>query len=278
MSDSAALYLDLLKLTLTNFVYGASEVKPIKPKGRFKGLKRRAVKVVNDRGIQMVRRAPMNAKRRSEGKDWPPNADSMIGLKRLDNLQFCVEDVLAKGVPGDLIETGVWRGGATIFMRAVLKAHGVTDRTVWVADSFAGLPPPNAEAYPEDEGDDLYTHAVLAVPLEQVQANFEKYGLLDDQVRFLKGWFRDTLPGAPIETLAVLRLDGDLYESTMDALTSLYPKVSVGGYVIVDDYGAVKGCRQAVADYREAHGIEDEIHEVDWTGAYWQRSAQGRRA
>jgi hypothetical protein len=195
----------------------------------------------------------------------------MIGLKRLDNLEFCIEEVIAKGVPGDLIETGVWRGGATIFMRAVLKAYGVTDRCVWVADSFAGLPPPDAGKYPHDAGDRLHEARELAVSLEQVKANFDRYGLLDDQVRFLKGWFRDTLPTAPIERLAVLRLDGDMYQSTMDALANLYPKVSQGGYVIVDDYSAIPACRQAVHDYRSANGITEEIRDIDWTGIFWQK-------
>ena len=156
--------------------------------------------------------------------------------------------------PGDLIETGVWRGGATIFMRAILKARGVTDRLVWVADSFAGLPPPDTARYPQDEGITLHQFPQLAVPLERVQDNFRRYGLLDEQVRFLKGWFRDTLPTAPIERLAILRLDGDLYESTIQALDSLYHKLSVGGFVIVDDYGNVAACRQAVHDFRAEHG------------------------
>ncbi|MGH7489449.1 MAG: TylF/MycF/NovP-related O-methyltransferase, partial [bacterium] len=123
MSDSSALYLDLLKLCLTNFINGASEQKPVLARRR---LKRRIVSALAARGIQMVRPTPFDPALRAEGRDWPPNADSMIGLKRLDNLQFCVEDVLARKVPGDLIETGVWRGGATILMRAVLKAHGVS--------------------------------------------------------------------------------------------------------------------------------------------------------
>jgi hypothetical protein len=195
----------------------------------------------------------------------------MIGLKRLDNLEFCIEEIIAKGVPGDLIETGAWRGGATIFMRAVLKAYGVTDRCVWVADSLAGLPPPDAGKYPHDAGDRLHEARELAVSLEQVKANFDRYGLLDDQVRFLKGWFRDTLPTAPIERLAVLRLDGDMYQSTMDALANLYPKVSQGGYVIVDDYSAIPACRQAVHDYRSANGITEEIRDIDWTGIFWQK-------
>src|SRR5439155_1101033 len=161
------------------------------------------------RGIQLVRSAPFDEAARSDGRDWPTTAHTMIGMKRLDNLQHCVEDTLARQVPGDLIETGVWRGGASIFMRGILRAHGVSDRTVWVADSFQGLPPPNPDAYPADAGDPLHTFDYLAVSLEDVKSHFERYGLLDDQVRFLKGWFRDTLPAAPIERLAVLRLDGD---------------------------------------------------------------------
>ena len=167
--------------------------------------------------------------------DWPAFAHTMIGLERLNNLQFCVEDVIGKGVPGDLIETGVWRGGATIFMRAILKAHGVTDRRVWVADSFEGLPRADTERYPVDaSGPRWHLADRLAISLEEVQGNFERYGLLDDQVRFLKGWFRDTLHTVPDPQWAVIRLDGDMYGSTMEALTALYPNLAPGGCVIVD--------------------------------------------
>ena len=166
---------------------------------------------------------------RAEGLDWPSRAHTMIGMKRLANVRTCIEAVLADGIPGDLIETGAWRGGTTILMRAVLKAHGVTDRSVWVADSFAGLPPPNATSFPRDAGDRLHSFPQLAVTLERVRDNFRRYGLLDEQVRFLEGWFRDTLPVAPIERLAVLHLDGDLYESTIQSLECLYDKLSVGG-------------------------------------------------
>jgi O-methyltransferase len=112
---------------------------------------------------------------------------------------------------------------------------------------------------------------VLAVPLENVKEIFERYGLLDDQVRFLKGWFRDTLPNAPIEKLAILRLDGDMYESTMDVLRNLYYRVSAGGFVIVDDYGAYSACRKAVHDFRAEHGVSEPIQEIDWTGVYWRK-------
>ncbi len=209
---------------------------------------------------------------RAEGRDWPATAETMVGRRRLDNVRLAVETVLAEGVPGDLIETGVWRGGVTILMRGILEAWENPDRQVWVADSFEGLPAPNVVDYPYDEGHDLSGVTTLMVNAHQVRANFDRYGLLDDRVRFLEGWFADTLAPAPIEQLAVLRLDGDLYESTMDALVPLYDKVSSGGFVIVDDYGAWEPCRRAVEDFRAERGITDEIHEIDWTGVYWRKS------
>lgn len=212
------------------------------------------------------------AAERLEGKDWPERAFTMIGLKRLENLQFCVERAIADRVPGDLIETGVWRGGSVIFMRAILKAHGVNDRSVWVADSFQGLPPPDLDSYPQDEGDTLHLRDILSVSLPDVQQNFCRFGLLDRQVRFLPGWFRDTLPSAPIDRLAVLRLDGDMYGSTMETLIHLYPKLSPGGYVIVDDYGAMATCKQAVEDFRLIHAITDAVQWIDWTGVFWRRT------
>ena len=207
------------------------------------------------------------------GRDWPLRAHSMIGKARMDNLRALVEQVIARDIPGDLIETGVWRGGACIFMRALLAAYNVEDRIVWCADSFEGLPKPDSERYPADRGDPHHTFAPLAVSLEEVRANFARYRLLDDRVRFLKGWFKDTLPAAPIERIGLLRLDGDMYESTMDALRALYAKVSIGGFIIVDDYGAVAGCRQAVADFRAAHGIADPIRDIDGIGAWWTRTS-----
>ena len=206
-------------------------------------------------------------------------AISMLPLSRMENIQKCVTDIIDKGVPGDLIETGVWRGGATIFMRGILKAYGVKDRVVWVADSFEGLPEPDAEKFPREAK--AHHGAVIskayknfAAGYELVRHNFEAYGMLDDQVRFLKGWFKDTLPTAPIGKLAVMRLDGDYYESTRDALVNLYDKLSVGGYVIIDDYGEDLWtyCRKAVDEFREERGIVDPMIVVDSKCSYWQRS------
>lgn len=260
-------YLEMCKKYLTRGTYRASS----RVVGNRKWLLQCAAsKVVGRFGFELVR--PVDPALRDQGLDYTSDADTMIGTARLDNLRACVVDVLRDGVPGDLIETGVWRGGASIFMRAVLKAYAVTDRTVWLADSFRGLPKPDPR-YPADAKDELWKASVLAVSLDEVKANFARYDLLDDQVRFLVGWFSETLHSAPIERLAVLRLDGDLYESTMDALTALYPRLSVGGFVIVDDYGAMASCKAAIDDFRAEQGIDDRIERIDWTGVYWRRTA-----
>ncbi|WP_246600149.1 TylF/MycF family methyltransferase [Skermania piniformis] len=239
-------YIELLKRTLTMILWDAADGRLHDPSGA------------------------QRPELRIEGRDWPALSHTMIGLKRMDNLQYCVEDVLANGVPGDFIETGVWRGGACVFMRGILEAYGVTDRTVWVADSFEGLPAPDPAKYPADDGDILHTYDALAVTMETVKETFRRYNLLDTQVKMLPGWFKDTLPSAPIEKLAIVRLDGDMYESTMNGLQHLYPKLSVGGYLIVDDY-ALPACRQAVHDYRDRYGIVDPIEVIDFYGAFWKK-------
>lgn len=266
-TDAGQLYLDLMKRALTNGIYGDAALQP----ERRGGPRRRAWEKLKAWWGFTPPTEPFDSCRRAEGRDVPAVAHTMIGLDRLDNLQDCLEQIIQDDVPGDCIETGVWRGGASIFMRAVLKAHGIVDRTVWVADSFAGLPPPNAE-YPRDARSRLHECPQLAISLAEVQANFERYGLLDHHVRFLKGWFCDTLPRAPIESLALMRLDGDMYQSTWDALDALYPRLSVGGFVVVDDYGALPACAHAVHDYRARHGIIDTIHTIDWSGVYWRRT------
>ena len=249
--DSAAmLYLDLLKQTLSGTILEDVGFMPGNPPP--------SVPPIYDRELRL------------RGRDWPSHAHTMIGLMRLGHLRKLITQVLAEEIPGAFIETGVWRGGACIFMRAVLAAHGVTDRRVWVADSFQGLPAPNLELYPDDIGSALHQVQYLAVSLDEVKENFAKYNMLDDQVMFLKGWFKDT---APIEKLAILRLDGDLYESTMQALQSLYHKLTPGGFVIIDDYRDMPGCRKAVDDFRARNTITDALEDIDSQASFWRKQA-----
>ena len=205
------------------------------------------------------------------GKSRPLKGTTMIGYYRLTNLENCINQIFEHNIPGDFIETGVWKGGASIFMRYLLQQYQNTYRKVWVADSFQGLPAPNIESYPQDTDNHLFEDVSLAISLDLVKKNFSEFDLLDDQVRFLVGWFKDTLPNAPIEKLALMRLDGDMYESTFDSLFNLYHKLSVGGFCIIDDWGAFSECKKAVLDFREVYQINESIIEIDWTGVYWKK-------
>ncbi len=199
------------------------------------------------------------------GRDWPSLAHTMIGQVRMRNLRQACERAIANEIPGDFVETGVWRGGACIYMRGILAAHSDTIRRVFVADSFKGLPPPSHIA---DAGDAHHTYPQLAVSRAEVENNFRKYDLLDERVVFLEGWFKDTLPSAPIDRISVLRLDGDMYESTMTALEALYHKVSWRGSVIVDDY-FLPGCAKAVDEFRAREKITAPIMPVDGMASWW---------
>lgn len=272
VGTSETLYLDLLKKCLTRYMF-PDTYRPLQPKRGswtrvfFEPMRR----LLATQGLMIARRQDFDPEARAEGRDWPVEAETMIGLKRLDNLEFCITDILRRRVPGDLLEAGVWRGGAAIFMKGVLEAYQDHRRVVWLADSYEGLPRPDPNRYPLDAGDPHWTYAQLASPLEEVKANFARYELLDDRVRFLAGWFRDTLPAAPVDRLALLRADADMYESTMDILSNLYFKVSIGGYVIIDDFDAVPACKEAVCDFREQHGISETLERADWASVYWRR-------
>jgi O-methyltransferase/8-demethyl-8-(2,3-dimethoxy-alpha-L-rhamnosyl)tetracenomycin-C 4'-O-methyltransferase len=246
--NARTLYLDLLIKVLADTIYRDPSIHP-ESKGKYE------------------------SELRAEGRDWPSRAHSMAGLQRLGNVRELAQRVIDEGIPGDFIETGVWRGGCCILMRGVLAANAVTSRKVYVADSFDGLPPPRPDKFAHDEGLNFHIYRELAVSLEQVKDNFARYGLLDDQVTFIKGTFTETLPSLDAGPFALLRLDGDLYESTYVALESLYPKLSPGGFVIIDDYGAIPACSVAVQDYRKLMRIDAPIQIVDWTGAWWQKEA-----
>jgi hypothetical protein len=236
-------------------------------------IKRTFVSVLKRRGLLIVRVKRYQPELREQGLDWPLFGLTMVGLRRLNNIQECTEDVIAKNVPGAFVETGVWRGGSSILAKAVFRHHGADDRIVWCCDSFEGMPIPKDADIALQKNADFSDRDYLIATEEQVANNFRKFDLLDSNVRFLKGWFCDTLPTAPIEQIAILRMDGDLYESTMDALKNLYAKVSTGGYIIVDDYKSWNGCRTAIDEFRQLHGIEDEIMEIDAHAVFWRKTS-----
>src|SRR5688572_12398514 len=147
------LYLDLLIKILANTIYEDPSTNPLNT-------------------------GPFNPELRARGGDWPAIAHTMVGLRRLENVRELAQRIIDEGIPGDFIETGVWRGGCCILMRGILKANLITDRKVFVVDSFEGLPPPRPSEFPPDEGWNLHHYPELAVPVEEVKANFARYGLL----------------------------------------------------------------------------------------------------
>ncbi len=276
---STEAYLDLMKRALSASLYDESAWIYLEPKRpplsslrkptgyAWDLLRYVTLSALRKRSILGARVRPYQEEVRAEGRDWPCFGYTMIGRKRLDNVQACVEEVLRSDIPGDFLEAGAWRGGTSMFMRALLKVHGVEDRKVWVADSFEGLPVPKDAS----DGADFSGVDILKVSLDQVRANFARFNLLDDQVEFLPGWFSESLPNAPVKQLAILRLDGDMYSSTMDTLLAMHDRVSPGGYIIADDYHSWESCRRAVHDFLDERQLKPDIKTIDWAGAYWQK-------
>jgi O-methyltransferase len=250
--DLRRAYLDVLKIALCDLA-GASTLSV----------------GADEDGAVMSRELRDEGRRvRIAGMDWPLQGLTMVGLGRLDDLQGCVEAVAADGVAGDLIEAGSWRGGASMLMRATLDTLG-EDRTVYVADSFQGFPQLDAA---DAHGARLSSFQFLAVPDEEVRESFARLGL-DRGVELVPGFFEETLARFTGHPWAIVRLDADSYEATRFALDCLYPGLAVGGYLVIDDYGSFDGCRQAVDEFRAAHGISEPIEAIDHTGARWRRES-----
>lgn len=274
--DGRKQYLELLKSILVNEIYLDNDLRLLYLKWCLNGEQSFDHAVYHDIRHHLSNEYQQLQENRRNGQFYARKISnstfghSMMGRLRMDNLHHCLETLQQDNIPGDLIECGVWRGGGTIFMAGFAKVNDWNDRRIFVADSFEGLPKPSME---QDHNLDLSKEFFpeLAISLETVQDNFRQYGLLNEQVIFLKGWFKDTLGDDRIQKLALLRLDGDLYASTWDTLTQLYDKVVRGGFIIVDDYG-IENCRKAVEDFFSARGEPlPQITSVDWTGVYWRK-------
>jgi O-methyltransferase len=268
-ATAADLYTDLLIECVNGSVHGTPSQliarRPASP------VKKRVAAFLADRNRYVASSEQVGADALNHGVGWPEGrwspGESMIGRERLRQLRDASVTVLREQIPGDMIETGVWRGGACILMKGVLKAYDDTERRVVVADSFEGLPP-------ADDGDDaaaLHNDKTLAISREEVMAAFERYGLLDDRVEFLEGWFSETLPNVKHRVWSIIRLDGDMYESTKNAIENLYSGLSVGGYVIVDDYLRYESCRGAIDEFRQLHDITTSLRSIDSDGVFWRK-------
>jgi O-methyltransferase len=196
---------------------------------------------------------------------------TMVSPERLWNVRDAAEAVVREGVPGDFVETGVWRGGLCIMAKAVFAATGA-NRRVYACDSFRGLPEITDGV---DAPLKLHENPLLSISVEQVRENFARFNLLDEDVVFVEGWFADTMPRLreQVGQVAILRLDGDYYTSTREVIDPLYDKVSPGGFIIVDDYGCYDQARDAIHDFWAERGISPELVQVDWSCYYWRKPA-----
>ena len=218
--------------------------------------------------------------------------DTMLSLPRLMNAYDCVRVLEREKIAGGIVECGVWSGGCVGLMALVNRRFGSDDRVFHLFDSFEGLHQPSTDdvdvlasfqaAHPEvdlDNGGDsnklVAIGASVGASREQVEnLLFEKLQIDRTQVVFHCGWFQDTVPLAreSIGPLALLRLDGDLYESTKVCLDHLYDCVVEGGFIIIDDYGTFEGCRRAVSDFLAGRSLEPELTRIDSTGVYFRKS------
>ena len=188
---------------------------------------------------------------------------TLLTKGQLDLLESVVATLESQKVPGDFIEAGVWRGGVIVLLRALLGAYGISDRKVFAADSFEGIPLNSSDRTdPVNAWSDRWV-----AKLDEVQQNIRRFGILDERIRFVVGYFSDSLRNLSQERFALIRLDSDSYDSVLTSLEYLYPRLSKGGFLIVDDWH-LQGCRDAVKDYLTKHAIAEDVHVRD-NNAFW---------
>lgn len=243
MTASRDAYLDLIKRSVTNYAYLGGETE-----------------------FEDFRCVKHYDLKQSQWKIDPiARPLSLLTKGQLDLLEKVGVALEQRGVPGDFIEAGIWRGGAVILMRALIDAYQMEDRRVFAADSFAGIP---KNERGRNDPVDLWKDRWIA-PLDEVRQNIARFGLLDDRIVFVPGFFADSLKTLSGERFSLIRLDSDSYDSVETSLEYLYPLLSKGGVVILDDWH-LDGCKAAVADYRNRYGIDDKIYVFDGN-AYWTK-------
>jgi AraC-like DNA-binding protein len=185
---------------------------------------------------------------------------TMCSYARLLNLHRAVLYVEEKQIPGDMVECGVARGGSAAMMALTLNSDS---RKLWMFDTFQGLPEPSQEN-PDYRIASLYTGTCRG-SLEEVRASLRLLGI-DKNAVLVPGLFQQTLPHCGVESIAVLHVDGDWYESVRATLENLYDRVSTGGIIQFDDYGHWAGARRAVDEFVKSRGITQALERIDFSG------------
>jgi O-methyltransferase len=197
---------------------------------------------------------------------------TMVTSKNLASLYNLVQKANRLELAGDIVECGVWNGGSSAVVAAAQQDDHklAAPRTMWLFDSFQGLPPPGAKDDVEEQVS--YFEGWCKGDQFKVEQAFATLGVPMDNVNIVQGWFDQTLQTAPIDQIAILHVDADWYDSVKLVLDTFYGRVVGGGFVVLDDYGHWKGCERAVADYFAEHGISGVvIKQTDHGGAYFQK-------
>jgi len=200
-------------------------------------------------------------------------AYTMTTPPRIYALVRATEYVAARGIPGALVECGVWRGGSMMAVALTLLRLGVTDRELYLFDTFSGMTPPTHEDVRrtgerasdllDAESRDADVWAIAS--LDEVRAALLSVGYPEERIHFVKGPVEETLPRHAPQQIALLRLDTDWYASTKHELIHLYPRLASGGVLILDDYGFWQGARQAVDEYVAANAVQLLLNRIDHT-------------
>lgn len=222
-------------------------------------------------------------------KEMPPDFDeatlacfksvkpfTMTSLERVAALRKSVEYVVRHEIPGDIVECGVWKGGSMMAVAQTLTELGAK-RKLYLFDTFEGMSEPtdfDKDLHGESAASCLQRHAGekdtswmwAYSPIEEVQRNLQSTGYGMEDVEFVQGKVEETIPANAPEKIAILRLDTDWYESTLHELQHLYPRLSAGGILIIDDYGHWDGARRAVDEYLEANHLKILLNRIDYTG------------
>ncbi len=200
-------------------------------------------------------------------------AFTMTSLERMHALWGAARHVASARIEGDVVECGVWKGGSSMLAALALRSAGDAGRTLWLYDTFAGMSAPTAadvDLAGRDAASDFASAAAkggwCAAPLDEVRAALAATGHPAERLRFVAGKVEETIPAQAPARIALLRLDTDWYESTRHELDHLWPRLSPGGVLIVDDYGHWRGARRAVDEYFSARADAPLLVRVDYTG------------
>ena len=193
---------------------------------------------------------------------------TVTSIERMFSLYEATRYITENIIPGDIVECGVWRGGSSMICASMLRLMGDTRRKIFMYDTYAGMTDPTDKDidYTGNKASRNDFNKWCAIPRSIVEQAMVLTGYPQENIWYVEGKVEDTIPGVIPETIALLRLDTDFYESTYHELKWLFPRLVSGGVLIVDDYGHFRGVREAVDKYIKENSVRILLNRIDYTG------------